>query len=87
MTFQPAPSSSTFSLFGVAASSFHSQLLQALIRLWWPSYDLTQIVVKGSVVDWVGGGVVGIKIHGGALLLDVNDLLDFASVPLKLYAA
>ena len=34
----------------------------------------------------MGGGAVGIMIHGGALLLDVN-YLDLASVPLMLSAA
>ena len=47
--------------------------------------DLTQIPPERSGCRWGGGQLVSlITIHGGALLFDVNGLLDFTSVPLLL---
>ena len=50
----------------------------------WIVCDLTQIPAEGSGCRWRGGGqlVSLIKIHCGAVLFDVDGLLDFASVPL-----
>ena len=64
---------------------YFDQLLQALITRSWPVIR-SRCWRKDLFVDGGGGAGILIPIHGGALLFDVNGLLDFVSVPLLLSA-